>query len=317
MSSLTRSPSPRAVTTAPRRRAKGREVWEEAPTWFGQFGKGTVLTVVCALIIVPVWAVVLTSLSTKSSINTAGGLVLVPHGLSWQNYQLIFSGGTVSQALYVSLFVTLVGTALSMLVSVLCAYGLSRPRSFGQRPLLMMMIVTMFFNGGLIPTFLVVSDLKLYGSMWAMILPSMVSVFNILIIRSFFQNTAAEMIEAARLDGANEWRLLWSVVIPTSRPVLAVMTMFYAVTYWGTFFNALLYEPDSRKWPLAMVIYEYTYSGNQMPGMGTTGIGGLQNASQLGLQMCVVSLSLVPIIVLTPFVQKHFAKGMLTGAIKG
>ena len=317
MSSLTQSPSPRAVTTAPRKRAKGRQVWEENPTWFGQFGKGTVLTVVCALVIVPVWAVVLTSLSTKGSINSAGGLVLIPHGLSLQNYQLIFSGGTVSQALYVSLFVTLIGTALSMIVSVLCAYGLSRPRSFAQRPLLMTLIITMFFNGGLIPTFLVVSDLKLYGSMWAMILPSMVNVFNILIIRSFFQNTAAEMIEAARLDGANEWRLLWSVVIPTSRPVLAVMTMFYAVTYWGTFFNALLYEPDSRKWPLAMVIYEYTYSGNQMPGMGTTGIGGLQNASQLGLQMCVVSLSLVPIIVLTPFVQKHFAKGMLTGAIKG
>jgi multiple sugar transport system permease protein/putative aldouronate transport system permease protein len=150
-----------------------------------------------------------------------------------------------------------------------------------------------------------------------MILPSAVSVFNILIIRSFFTNTAAEMIEAARLDGAGEWRLLWSVVIPTSRPVLAVMTMFYAVGYWGTFFNALLYEPDSRKWPLAMVIYEYTYSGNQMPGMGTTGIGGLANASQLGIQMCVVTLSLVPIIVLTPFVQRHFAKGMLTGAIKG
>jgi multiple sugar transport system permease protein/putative aldouronate transport system permease protein len=95
------------------------------------------------------------------------------------------------------------------------------------------------------------------------------------------------------------------------------MTMFYAVAYWGTFFNALLYEPDGSKWPLAMVIYEYTYEGNVMPGMGTTGIGGLTNASQLGIQMAVVSISLIPIIVLTPFVQKHFAKGMLTGAIKG
>ena len=316
MSTLT--DAPRASSGAPpRKRAKGRAVWEENPTWFGRFGKSSVIGVTLAVFIVPVWAVIITSFSTKASINSAGGLVLVPHGLSVANYRLIFSGGTVSQALTVSAFVTVVGTALSMVVSVLCAYGLSRPRSFGQRPVLMALVITMFFNGGIIPTFLVVSDLKLYGSLWAMILPSAVNVFNILIIRSFFQNTATELIEAARLDGANEWRLLWSVVIPTSRPVLAVMTMFYAVAYWGTFFNALLYEPDSRKWPLAMVIYEYTYSGNQMPGMGTTGIGGLADASQLGLQMCVVTLSLVPIIVLTPFVQKHFAKGMLTGAIKG
>jgi multiple sugar transport system permease protein/putative aldouronate transport system permease protein len=181
----------------------------------------------------------------------------------------------------------------------------------------MLLIITMFFNGGIIPTFLVVNDLKLYGSLWAMILPTAVNVFNVLIIRSFFMNTANELIEAARLDGASEWRVLWSVVIPTSRPVLAVMTMFYAVGYWGTFFNALLYEPDSSKWPLAMVIYEYTYEGNVMPGMGTSGVGGLANASQLGIQMAVVAISLIPIIVFTPFVQKHFAKGMLTGAIKG
>jgi len=307
----------RARPTAPRKRAKGRPIWEEAPTWYGQFGKGTVLTVTLALIIVPVWAVVLTSLSSKASVTAAGGLVLLPHGLSLANYQLIFSGGTVTRALTVSLFVTIIGTAISMVVSVLCAYGLSRARSFAQRPLLMVLIVTMFFNGGIIPTFLVVNDLKLYGSEWAMILPTAVNVFNILIIRSFFKNTASELIDAARLDGAGEWRVLWSVVIPTSRPVLAVMTMFYAVAYWGTFFNALLYEPDNSKWPLAMVIYEYTYEGNVMPGMGSTGIGGLSNASQLGIQMSVVALSLVPIIVLTPFVQKHFAKGMLTGAIKG
>jgi len=317
MSTVTGTVPARRPASAPRRRAKGRPIWEEVPTWYGQFGKGTVLTVVLALVLVPVYAVILTSFSSKASVTAAGGLVLIPHGLSLQNYQLIFSGGTVTQALWVSFIVTVAGTAISMVVSVLCAYGLSRPRSFAQRPLLMTLIITMFFNGGIIPTFLVVNDFKLYGSLWAMILPNAVSVFNILIIRSFFTNTAAELIEAARLDGASEWKVLWSVVIPTSRPVLAVMTMFYAVGYWGTFFNALLYEPDNSKWPLAMVIYEYTYEGNVMPGMGTTGIGGLSNASQFGIQMAVVSLSLVPIVVFTPFVQKHFAKGMLTGAIKG
>ncbi|MBR7834190.1 carbohydrate ABC transporter permease [Actinospica durhamensis] len=296
-----------------------RPVWEEKPSWYGQFGKGSVITVVMLLILVPVWGVVLTSFSDKGSINSAGGgLVLIPHGLSLQNYQLIFSGGTVSRALFVTVLITVVGTAISMVVSVLCAYGLSRSSSFAQRPVLMTLVVTMFFNGGIIPTFLVVNDLKLYGSLWALILPSAVNVFNILVLRAFFTGTASELIEAARLDGASEWRVLWSVVVPTSRAVIAVITMFYAVAYWGTFFNAILYESENAtNNPLAVVIYDYTLLGTTMPGMGTTGVGGLAQASQTGLSMATVTLSLIPIVVLTPFVQRHFAKGMLTGAVKG
>jgi len=302
-----------------RKSAQDRPIWEERPSWYGQFGKGTVITAVLLVILVPVWGVVLTSFSDKASITAAGnGLVLVPHGLSLQNYQLIFSGGTVSRSLFVTVFITVVGTAISMVVSVLCAYGLSRAHSFAQRPVLMTLVVTMFFNGGIIPTFLVVNDLKLYGSLWALILPSAVNVFNILVLRAFFTNTAAELIEAARLDGASEWRVLWSVVVPTSRAVIAVVTMFYAVAYWGTFFNAILYESqNASNNPLAVVIFDYTLEGTAMPGMGTTGVGGLAQASQTGLSMATVSLSLIPIVVLTPFVQKHFAKGMLTGAIKG
>ena len=188
------------------------------------------------------------------------------------------------------------------------------------RSLLTLLIITMFVSAGLIPTFLVVNGLGGLGQYWAMVLPSAVNVFNILVLRSFYSGTAAELIDAARMDGANEWRILWSVVLPTSRAVTAVITLFYAVGYWNTFFNVMLYLPtDSQKWPLQYVLYEYVNLGMNMPGQVNSGFGvsGHSQTAPLSLQMAVVVLTLLPIVIVFPFMQKHFAKGMLTGAIKG
>ncbi|MGH3415150.1 MAG: carbohydrate ABC transporter permease [Actinocrinis sp.] len=311
---------PRALAAAPpRRRAKGRPVWEEPPTTAGQIGKGTVLIVVMAVVLVPLYCIVITSLSTQGSINQAGGLVLVPHGLTLDAYRQVFENSTVTRALEVTLGITVVGTAISMVVSVLCAYGLSRHRSYAHRPILMLLIVTMFVSGGLIPTFIVVSELGGYDQYWALILPNAVSVFNILVLRSFFSSTSTELIDAARLDGAGEWRILRSVVLPTSKAVTAVISLFYAVGYWNTFFGALLYMPtDQQKWPIQYVLYEYVNLGMTMPGVANSGFGGVhQQTAPLSLAMAVVVLTLLPILIVYPFVQKHFAKGMLTGAIKG
>lgn len=301
------------------RRNPNRPAWEETPSAAGQTAKGITLTTVVLLILVPVYCVVLTSLSTPGAINRAGGLVLVPDGITLDSYTTMLTGGPVRRALLVTLGITLVGTAVSMVVSVLCAYGLSRSRSLGHRLLLMILVVTMFVSGGLIPTFLVVSELHGYGKYWALILPSAVNVFNILVLRSFYSGTAAELIDAARMDGANEWRILWSVVLPTSRAVTAVITLFYAVGYWNTFFNVMLYMPtESQKWPLQYVLYEYVNLGMNMPGQVNSGFGsGHSQTAPLSLQMAVVVLTLLPIVVVFPFMQKHFAKGMLTGAIKG
>jgi putative aldouronate transport system permease protein len=311
---------PKALNTAPpRRRAKGRPVWEEPPTKAGQFGKGTVLTVVLALVLVPIYCIVITSLSTQGAINQAGGLVLVPHGLTLDAYRQVFENSTVTRSLEVTFGITLAGTTLSMVVSVLCAYGLSRSRSFAHRPILLLLIVTMFVSGGLIPSFIVVTELGGYDKYWALILPNAVSVFNILVLRSFYSGTAVDLIDAARLDGAGEWRILWSVVLPTSRAVTAVIALFYAVGYWNTFFPVMLYMPtDQQKWPIQYVLYEYVNQGMTMPGVANSGYGGIhQQSAPLSLAMAVVVLTLLPILVVYPFVQKHFAKGMLTGAIKG
>jgi multiple sugar transport system permease protein/putative aldouronate transport system permease protein len=297
-----------------------RPSWEEKPTVAGQTGKSVILFLTLAVVIVPLWMVVVTSFSTQGSVNDAGGLVLVPHGVTTAAYKQIFTNQLILHSLVVSLGITIIGTVLSLVVTTLAAYGLSRPGSYGHRPILMLLIITMFFSGGLIPTFLVVSALGGYDNYWSMILPGAVSVFNILVMRGFFSATAQDLIDAAAIDGASEWRTLWSIVLPTSRAVTAVIALFYAVGYWNTFFNALLYLPDTGKWPLQMVIYTYTLQGGAMPGTGVTNTGqyyGNQQITPLAIQMAVVTLTLIPILLVYPFVQRHFAKGMLLGAIKG
>ncbi|MBP2706762.1 carbohydrate ABC transporter permease [Microbispora sp. RL4-1S] len=307
-----------STARAPRARAE-RRPWQERPTLAGQSAKGLSLGGVLAVMLVPLWIVVVTSLSTPGAVNRAGGLVVWPDGLTLQAYREMLTDPTVRTALMVSLGITVAGTALSMVVSVLCAYGLSRPRSLGHRLILVLLIVTMFVSGGLIPTFLVVTGLGGYGQWWALILPSAVSVFNILVLRSFYAKTSAELIDAARMDGAGDWRILWSVVLPTSRAVTAVIALFYAVGYWNSFFTVMLYLPtDSEKWPLQYVLLTYVNRGAGMPGSVNAGFGlAHTQTTPLSTQMAVVALTLVPLLIVYPFVQKHFRTGVLTGAVKG
>ncbi|WP_377268630.1 carbohydrate ABC transporter permease [Peterkaempfera sp. SMS 1(5)a] len=309
------------TTTLPlrQRRSSNRPVWDEQSSVAGRTGKGAVLTVVIAAVVVPLWIIVVTSFSTQAAINRAGGLVIWPDGLTTAAYREMLSDSTVRTSLVVSLLITLVGTVVSMAVSVLCAYGLSRSRSLGHRVILMLLIITMFVSGGLIPTFLVVTGLGGYGQYWSLILPSAISVFNILVLRAFYSSTSAELIDAARIDGAGDWRILWSVVLPTSRAVTAVITLFYAVGYWNSFFNVMLYMPtDSQKWPLQYVLLTYVNRGNGLPGSLNSGFGNAHaQTAPLSLQMAVVVLTLVPLLLVYPFMQKHFRTGVLTGAIKG
>ncbi|MER5639152.1 carbohydrate ABC transporter permease [Kitasatospora sp. NPDC002227] len=319
---LTISSRPEQARTAAASRQRARSArppWEEPPTAVGQAAKGITLGTTLAVILVPLWIIALTSVSTPGAVNRAGGLVIWPDGITFETYRQMLGDPTVRTALLVSLGVTVVGTAVSMAVSVLCAYGLSRPRSLGHRFVLMLLIITMFVGGGLIPSFLVVTGLGGYGQWWALILPSAVSVFNILVLRAFYQDTSSELIDAARMDGAGEWRILWSVVLPTSRAVTAVTTLFYAVGYWNSFFNVMLYMPtDSQKWPLQYVLLTYVNRGNGLPGSVNAGFGSTHaQTAPLSLQMAVVVLTLVPLVIVYPFVQKHLRAGVLTGAIKG
>ncbi|MFF4359648.1 carbohydrate ABC transporter permease [Streptomyces sp. NPDC001604] len=295
--------------------APERPAWEEEPSRAGLAGKGIALTFACLAILFPLWIVVVTSLSSRKTINEAGGLVLVPKGITFIAYQELLSGGQVTRAALVSISVTLFGTLFSMTVSVLCAYGLSRSGSLGHRWILMVLLATMFFSAGLIPTYLLVQSLGLTDSYLALILPSAISVFNILVLRGFFMEISPELIDSARIDGAGDLRILWRIVMPLSRAVLAVITLFYAVGYWSAWFNASLYLNDQDMMPLQNVMIQLVQKQEAPVGLSQAIRTG--QLSGLAIQMAVMVMALLPVAVLSPFVQKHFRKGMLTGAIKG
>ncbi|GGV88841.1 carbohydrate ABC transporter permease [Streptomyces massasporeus] len=295
--------------------APPRPVWEDEPGKAGVAGKGIVLAAACLAVLFPLWIVIVTSLSSKQTINAAGGLVVIPKGITFVAYQELLSGGQVTRAAIVSVCVTLVGTVFSMTVSVLAAYGLSRSGSLGHRWLLMTLLATMFFGAGLIPTYLLVQSLGLTDTYLALILPSAVSVFNILVLRAFFMGISPELIDSARIDGAGDWRILWQIVMPLSRAVIAVITLFYAVGYWSAWFNASIYLSDQSMMPLQNVMIQLVQKQEAPVGVSQAIKTG--QISALAIQMAVMVMALLPVAVISPFVQKHFKKGMLTGAVKG
>nr|WP_202511050.1 carbohydrate ABC transporter permease [Streptomyces sp. SID5643] len=295
--------------------APPRPVWEDEPSKAGVAGKGVVLAGACLAVLFPLWIVIVTSLSSKKTITEAGGLVLIPKDITFIAYQELLSGGQVTRAAIVSVCVTLAGTLFSMAVSVLAAYGLSRSGSLGHRWLLMTLLATMFFGAGLIPTYLLVQSLGLTDTYLALILPSAVSVFNILVLRAFFMGISPELVDSARIDGAGDWRILWQIIIPLSRAVIAVITLFYAVGYWSAWFNASIYLSDQSMMPLQNVMIQLVQKQEAPVGVSQAIKTG--QISALAIQMAVMVMALLPVAVISPFVQKHFKKGMLTGAVKG
>jgi putative aldouronate transport system permease protein len=279
--------------------------------------KGIFLTVISALVVVPFIAVISTSLATAEEVNRAGGFVMFPkHGIDLSAYRSIFAGGTVTQALMVSGFVTVAGTALSLVLTCTLGWALSRRGTLGNKPLLMLVLVSLLFNPGLIPTYLVVQQFGLLDSLWSVIVPTCVSAFNVIVVRAFFAGLPAEILDAAKVDGASEWKMFRHIGLPLSKAVVAVVGLFYGVGYWNSFFSALLYLNDSAKWPLQLVLRTYVVNGVELGGQDL-GIGSESVPPQTTIQMAILMISVVPILCVYPFIQRHFAKGVLTGAVKG
>lgn len=282
----------------------------------GSVIKGIFLIIVCGLVIVPFLGIVSTSLATPEQVTEAGGFVLFPTGIDLTAYKSIFVGGVVTQSLLVSLFVTGVGTTLSLTMTAMLGWALSRKGSFGNRYLLLLVLVSLLFNPGLIPSYLVVQQLGLLNSLWALIIPTSVSAFNVIVVRAFFVGLPNEIIDSARIDGASEWQLFRYIGAPLSKAVLTVVGLFYGVGYWNSFFNALLYISDSSKWPLQLVLRTYVVDNAQL-GAQDLGTAAESLPPQTSIQMAILVISIVPIVMVYPFLQRHFAKGMLTGAVKG
>ena len=291
-----------------------RPVWKEKPSAVISSTKAVVVVLTSIVILVPLLVVVSTSLAGEDQILQAGGYVLWPTSPTLEAYQILFRGPFMIQAIGVSAFVTVVGTAIALFTTVTMAYALSRPVLFG-RPVLMAVLFTLLFAPGLIPMYLMVRQLNLLDTVWSLILPGALSAFNFVVMRSFFQSIPRELIEAAHMDGASDFYVLRRIVVPLSKAVIAVVGLFYAVGFWNAFFNALLYiNRRTDLYPVQVILRSYVLRGDSLT---ADQLGVAQVPPPQSLQMAIVMVALVPILLIYPFLQRHFTKGVITGAVKG
>ena len=293
-----------------------RPPWMEKETTLEKISKFFVLAIISVLVIYPFITVVATSLATQEEITRKGGLIVLwPEQPSLGAYRSILSGGIVTRATMVSIGITVVGTLLSLVTTTAMAYALSRPIIFGKA-ILMMVLFTLLFAPGIIPNYLVVKQLGLLNTYAALILPVMISAFNLVVMRQFFMGIPQELIDSARIDGAGDFKILTHIVLPLSGAVIAVVALFYAVAYWNAFFNAMLYLNNNSMWPLQLVLRNYVVQASPIPGSASPGDeAGLPPAE--AMHMAVLVVALVPILLLYPFLQRYFTRGVLSGAIKG
>src|SRR5579859_2027816 len=257
--------------------------------------------------------VYIVSLSFSSIQDVArGGLNFIPAHPTLEGYQWLWGGGVIIPAFIISVVVTLSSTAISLLLTTMMAYGLSRRQLPGGKFLLWIVLLTLLISPGIIPNYLLVQQLGLLNTLWALILPGAVTGFHIIVMRQFFMNIPQELIDCARIDGANEWQILWRIVLPLSKAVVAVIALFVAVNQWNSFFNAIVYLSDPTLYPLSMVVRTLVLQG-EMPADYQVSA----SPPTMALQMAAVVVTTIPILMVYPFLQRHFTKGVLTGSIKG
>ncbi|WP_130858946.1 carbohydrate ABC transporter permease [Gracilibacillus phocaeensis] len=272
------------------------------------------LGLLAIITILPFIHVVGSSFATSAEIARTKFL-LFPTEFSLQAYKYIFSTDTIFKALGVSVMVTVGGTIWSMFFSVLTAYGLSRRDLVGRRTLNFLIVFTLLFNGGMIPTFLVVQQTGLLDSLWALVVPVTINAFNMIILRSFFMNLPSGLEESAKIDGANDFSILFRIVIPISLPAIATISLFYAVTYWNTYMHAILYLADADKWPVQVLLRQIVVlaSGMNYDAEAYTDAP----PPEVTVKMATIVVATVPVLLVYPFLQKYFAKGALLGSVKG
>ncbi|MEC1614875.1 carbohydrate ABC transporter permease [Bacillus mojavensis] len=267
-----------------------------------------------AITILPFLYIIAGSFATEAELAQRSFFIF-PKTFTLDAYRYVFSTPTFIRSMGVSIFITVVGTAVQLFFTFTMAYPLAKRHVKGRNLLLNLVIFSMLFSGGMIPTYLVVKSLGLLDSYWALILPMAINPFNLIIIKNFFQQLPRELEESAKIDGCSEIGVFWRIALPLSKPVIATFALFYAVGIWNDFFHALLYINDSAKWPLQMVLRQVTILSDLTATNGDT----MQNTipPEQGIKLAVIVIATIPILAVYPFLQKHFAKGMLIGSVKG
>lgn len=274
------------------------------------------LTVVALLCLLPLMHIASLSASSLQAVS-AGRVTLFPVEMTFGAYAQLFERTPILSSLTNSVIITVVGVALSMAFTILAAYPLTRSYFWGRRVITLGIVFTMLFNGGLIPTYLTIRSLELINTYWSLWLPGLVSVFNMLVLRTFIENIPGEVDEASRMDGCGEWRYLLQIVLPLSMPVLATLALFYGVGYWNSFFSVLMYINEPAKYNIAVLVQQMIQSQMMLAQMN-----GLESSEQLVLSPDMVNsaaiiIMVLPMLVIYPFLQKYFVKGVMIGAVKG
>ncbi|MCI1772617.1 MULTISPECIES: carbohydrate ABC transporter permease [Paenibacillus] len=272
-----------------------------------------ILTCLAIITVYPVVYITAVSLSATSEV-VQGNITLFPKGFNLDAYSQVLNDDRVPRAYLNTIFYTALGTAINLLLTAVAAYPLARKNFFGRKFFLLAIIMTMFLNPGIIPNYLIVSELGLLDSVWALVLPNAIWTFELLILKSFYENMSESLREAAVVDGASEYRILFQIVLPLSKPALASIGLFYFMGHWNSFFIPLIYLNDANMYPLQVVLRDmliFSENGSNP---------SLVDASALAPQAmknATIVLSMIPVLLIYPFAQKYFAKGVMLGSEKG
>ncbi|MEC0106922.1 MULTISPECIES: carbohydrate ABC transporter permease [Paenibacillus] len=276
------------------------------------------LIIITLIVIYPLVFVLSASFSDPQAV-LRGEMFLWPKGINLHSYEKIFQNKDILRGYTNTLIYTSVGTLINLVMTILAAYPLSRKDFIGRNAIMALFVFTMFFSGGLIPTYMLIKNLGMLNTFWVMIIPNAVSIWNIIIMRTFFQQSIPnELHEAATIDGCSNIQTLTRIILPLSMPIIAVTILFYAVGHWNAFFNAMLYLSDKDKFPLQLILREILIQGqtNDMVKMSTESAIKQQREVE-GIKYAVLVVANIPVLLLYPFLQRYFVKGVMIGAIKG
>ena len=276
--------------------------------------------IVCLAVVTfyPMWHVLVASFSSGDRLLMHNGLLLYPLGFNFESFAAVFKNPMITRGFLNSIFIVVFGVTLNMFFTLLLAYVLARKNVMWQKAIMILVVVSMYFSGGLIPTYLIVSrTLHLKNTYWALLLPPLINTYNLIILRTSFLSIPESLLESAYIDGAGHFTMLFKIVVPLSLPAMAVMVLYYAVGHWNSWFQANIYIKDRIKYPLQLVLREILINGDTASMTQGGGDSGDQALLSESVKYACVVVSAMPILCVYPFLQKYFVKGVMVGAVKG
>lgn len=274
------------------------------------------MLIILLLMLYPFWYVIMCSFSTMAHVQTHG-ILLYPDGLRTLAYKQIFTHNLIPGAYRNTITVTLVGTAISMFLTILGAYCLSIKTLPGRTAMTIYIVFTMWFGGGLVPTFLVVNSLGLIDSLWALMIPGSISAYNMILMRNFFQSVPNDLYEAASIDGITRMGYMVRVLLPLSTASIATISLFYAVGYWNSYFDSVIYIRSMDKWSMQMLLHQMLKGSTELTNALYDNQADINSLADETMKCAMIVITITPILVVYPFIQKYFVKGVMVGSLKG